>query len=255
MKEILYKVLDILTVGKGLTKVFSGVKVRIPTRYINYFWSDYEQFNFKFTKEKLRPNDVVLDVGAHIGLFSCIAAKSVGTNGLVYAFEPTPATYALLTKTIEINKLENNIKPFDLAMGLKEGTTTFYISDLTGDNSNSLVNYVDSRGPLRGIDIKVMSIDAFVNKYKLSKVNFIKIDVEGAEYDTLKGAEITLKSLRPYCILAIHPAGIKSKGDSMEIIYDFLVQCNYSILFNDTAISRLTFCNTSDLIDLHLLPL
>ena len=253
MKELIYKIIDLLTSGKGLSKVFSGIKVKIPTRYINYFWSSYEQDNFEFLKEKCKPNDVIIDIGAHIGLFSCIAAKCIGPTGKVYSFEPTPVTYEVLNKTIKINKLENIIEPYDEAVGIKEGKTVFYISELAGDNANSLVNYVDSRGALKGIDVKVTSVDNFVNKRKIGKVNFIKVDVEGAEYDTIRGAENTLKNLRPFCILAIHPAGITSKGDKLGDIYDFIIDCRYNILCNGQPISKEKFCIVTDLIYLHLL--
>lgn len=253
MKELIYKVVDFFTFGRGLSKVFNGHKVRLPTRYINYFPADYEKPNFTFLQQHIGEGSVVLDIGAHIGLFACYAAKSMNGKGMVFAFEPTPATNALLQQTVAINKMSGVIEPRNEAMGIAPGKTTFYISNIKGDNSNSLVNYLEDR-EMKGIDITVSSVDSFVQEKKLSKVSFIKIDVEGAEYDTIRGAETTLKTLRPVCILAIHPVGIREKGDTLEAIYDFVKSCNYHITVDNAPISREQFIATTDLVDLHLLP-
>jgi FkbM family methyltransferase len=253
MKELIYKVVDFFTFGRGLSKVFNGQRVRIPTRYINYFPADYEAPNFNFLKQHVSEGSVVLDIGAHIGLFACYTVKTMNGKGKVYAFEPAPATNALLQKTVAINKMGSAIETRSEAMGLKPGKTKFYISNLEGDNSNSLVDYLEDR-EMKGIDITVASVDSFVQEKKLDKVSFIKIDVEGAEYDTIRGAETTLKTLKPVCILAIHPVGIKEKGDTLEDIYDFVKSCSYNIILDDAPLSREDFIKTTGLIDLHLLP-
>ena len=253
MKEVVYKILDAFTGSKGLRKTINGFSVKLPTRYINYFPSDYEQENFEFLKQHVKAGDYVLDIGAHIGLFSTIAAQLTGNKGKVYAFEPAAETNALLKQTISINKLENTIEPYQEAMGAASGKTTFYVSDVKGDNSNSLVSYKDDR-ELYAMDVNMFSIDDFVRTKHLSSLAFMKIDVEGAEYDTLCGAMETLKKLRPTCIVAIHPEPIAAKGDSLEKIYDLIVGNNYHIYFQNKIISKEAFCRNRDLIDLHILP-
>ncbi len=253
MKEIIYKIINIFTFGKGLSKTFHGYKLRLPTRYLNYFSSDYETSNFLFIKNNIKKGDVILDIGAHLGLFACYAAKVINSEGKIYAFEPAPSTNALLQKTISINKMNNVIEGRSEAMGLKSGKCVFYVSRLKGDNTNSLVEYVSDRN-LTGIEVPVSTIDDFVKSKELKQVNFIKIDVEGAEFDTLRGGENTFKNLRPTCILAIHPIPIRKKGDTLEDIYDFIVRCNYTILSDNKILSKESFCETTDLLDLHLLP-
>jgi FkbM family methyltransferase len=253
MKEIIYKIVDFFTFGKGLKKVYYGYPVRLPTRYINYFPLNYESDNFNFLQQQCKPGDIVLDIGAHIGLFSCIAAKIIGSGGQIFAFEPTPTTNILLKKTIVINELQPLVHVRDEAMGSATGSTTFYISEGSADNSNSMVSYLNDRA-LHGINIMVLTIDRFVQQEQLPKVNFIKIDVEGAEYDVLLGAGNTLKNLQPSCILAIHPEPIAAKGDKLEDIYDFIDRLNYDITYRGKPISKETFCANKGLIDLHLLP-
>ncbi len=255
MKEAIYTIVDFFTFGKGLKKKINNRTLQLPTRYINYFPSDYESDNFNFLEQQCNANNIVLDIGAHIGLFSIVAAQIVGSGGKVYAFEPTPKTNALLNKTVNINKQQQVIEIRTEAMGAQPGKTVFFISDREGDNGNSLVSYKEDR-KINGIDITVQSIDNFVKEKKLQKINFIKIDVEGAEFDVLHGAVETFNKFKPACILSIHPDAIAVKGDKLADIYDFIKKINYYFFSKEnTEFSKEKFCANTILIDLHLLPL
>ena len=253
MKEVVYKLLDTFTGGKGLRKTINGFPVRLPARYVNYFPSDYEQDNFTFLKKQEKAGDTVLDIGAHIGLFSTAAAQLAGNNGKVYAFEPASETNALLKHTIFINQMQQVIEAHNEAMGASSGKTVFYVSPIKGDNSNSLVSYKEDR-ELNPVNVAMYSIDDFVQLKKIEKLAFIKIDVEGAEYDALKGATNTLRNLKPACIVAIHPEPIASKGDRLDQIYDLISDCGYDIFYNQKVLNKEEFCDNRELIDLHILP-
>jgi FkbM family methyltransferase len=254
MKELIYNLLDIASMGKGLKRTINGHTLRLPTRYFRYFPDEYEAENFEFLANSCKPGSVIIDIGAHIGLFSVIASQVTGKNGKVYAFEPAPSTYQLLQKTLSINHNEMVIETFQKAVGKETGKITFFVSDGQADNGNSLVNYKEDR-PLHGIDVAVTSVDAFVKEKKISKLDFIKIDVEGAEYDTLRGTAETLQNLRPVCIVAIHPEPIKAKGDRLEDIYDFIISQRYRIMFNKKEFSKAELLANKELIDLHIYPL
>ena len=253
MKEFIYKILDIASMGRGLQRRVNGHKLRLPTRYFKYFPETYEAENFEFLKESCKPGAVIIDIGAHIGLFSIIAAQVTGKRGKLYAFEPAPGTFGLLQQTVVINHEEQVIETIQKAVGKENGKITFFVSDNNADNSNSLVNYKEDRS-LHGIDVAVTSIDNFVKEKNISKLDFIKIDVEGAEYDTLQGAVNTLKNLRPKCIVAIHPEPIAAKGDRLEDIYDFIVGCNYRIMLDKKEFTKAALLANSELIDLHIYP-
>jgi len=254
MKELIYRLLDIASLGRGLKRTINGHQLRLPTRYFKYFPSTYEAENFEFLAQSCKPGAVIIDIGAHIGLFSVIASQVTGKGGKVYAFEPAPSTYELLQKTLAINHTDPVIETFQKAVGRETGKITFFISDDKADNSNSLVDYKDDRR-LHGIDIDVISIDAFVKEKKINRLDFIKIDVEGAEYDTLRGAVETMNDLKPVCIVAIHPEPIKAKGDRLEDIYDFIVSRQYRIMLNKKDLSKAEFLANTELIDLHIYPL
>lgn len=249
----IYSLLETITFGQGLHKTVNGVRVKLPAKYIRYFPSDYEKKNFDFLKSCCGEGATILDIGAHIGLFSTIAAKIAGEYGKIFAFEPAPATIPVLHQTIRINELRDCISPVNQAMGKEVGRMTFFVSEDEADNSNSLISYKEDR-KLNGVSVEVNTIDNFVMTKKLSKVNFIKIDVEGAEYDTLRGGIEVFKKYKPHVIVAIHPEPIEKKGDRLEDIYNLIQKLRYDIICNGKLISKETFCNNRELIDLHLLP-
>ncbi|HEY0066721.1 MAG TPA: FkbM family methyltransferase [Flavisolibacter sp.] len=251
IKETAYKVLDVLTGGQGIGVKISGFSLRLPTRYHRYFPPQYEEENFAFLQKHCSAGSTVIDIGAHIGLFSVRAGQLAGKTGKVYAFEPTPATQALLKKTIKINDMEGVIEPRNEAIGDKDGVTHFYVSDSEGDNSNSLVQYKADRA-LHAVEVKITSIDNFIRNRPLERVDFIKIDAEGFEYNVLLGCRHLFTQLKPYGILALHPNGIVSNGNSLEQIYDFMQEMNYDLFFEEKLMTREAFCSRSDLFDVQI---
>lgn len=249
----IYSLLEAITFGQGLHKTINGVNVKLPAKYIRYFPSDYEKDNFEFLKSCCGEGATILDIGAHIGLFSTVAAKIAGEYGKIFAFEPAPATIPVLQQTIRINELGHLITPVNQAMGKTPGKMTFFVSDNEADNSNSLIAYKEDR-KLNGVQVEVNTIDNFVANKKLSKINFIKIDVEGAEYDTLLGGMHVFGKYKPHAIIAIHPEPIKKKGDKLEDIYDLIEELRYDVISNGKLITKEQFCSNDQLIDLHLLP-
>src|SRR5205085_12299575 len=100
----------------------------------------------------------VLDIGAHIGVFSVCAEQLVGSDGKVLAFEPTPGTYKVLLSTLRLNK-SSNVIALEAAVGEVEGKATFYISEMyDGCNDNSLVKD-QKRSNAKGYEINVSTID------------------------------------------------------------------------------------------------
>ncbi len=251
LKSIYYKLLHFITLGKGVKININGFKLRFPTRYYRSFPADYEKDNYKFLRDNCKKNNVVIDVGAHIGLFSVCTASLTGNQGKIYAFEPTPSTFDLMQLTIKLNHLEETIFPVKAAVADKKGKTKFYMGSGVGDVANSLVNYNDNKH--LGYDVDLISLDEFVVEKKIH-VDFIKIDAEGAELSVLKGAKEILKSHRPVCILAMHPDSITKFGDSNETIWNYILDFNYSVYHNDKLMDKEAFCRERNLFDVYLMP-
>lgn len=249
----MYKLLDAVMLGRGMPREISGFKMRLPTRYYRWFDDGYESEHINFVNEVVKDSMAVIDIGAHIGLFSVILAKKVGAKGKVFAFEPTLSTYNLLNKTIEINKINNIVKAEQKAVGDKKGTVKFYVTDIEAHNSNSLSNNQRDHGNERGVDVEMVSIDEYVKENNIKQVGFVKIDAEGAEYSVLKGMRKTISRDNPTIILALHPDSIVNFGDSLKEIWNFIEETGYTAHYQNAKMNEQDFISQDDLFDVYLL--
>lgn len=142
---------------------------------------------------------IFIDVGANIGKYSIIVGKELNNFGKVLSFEPMRENFEILEKNIKLNNL-NNVLSFELALGNKEGEATFYLDrEGVGGGGHSLLK--EAQTEKSGIvKVQVKKMDNLLNSLKLTRVDLIKIDVEGAESEVLKGAKKTLKKFHPKII-------------------------------------------------------
>lgn len=142
---------------------------------------------------------VVLDIGANIGYYTVKMATIVGEHGRVLAFEPNPLMVEELKTNIELNKF-NNVQIFPLALSDKSGSLIFYNPQKGKEAHGSLrqnktFNYDNTR------EVKAERLDDVLRNAGVDRVDFIKIDVEGAEYEVLAGAkELLLSDNKPIII-------------------------------------------------------
>jgi len=239
-----------VTGNRGAERTINGFKIRFPLRWSRYYQPDYETDNYNLLKTQAKPGMDIIDVGAHIGLFSAVSSKLTGTGGKIICFEPTPGTYEILLQTLKLNKCQNVI-PVQGAVSDKKGKAVFYVSETAGCNSNSLVRNKSDK-EIKGYDVELFTIDGIVDQYSL-KPGLIKIDAEGAELDVLLGAPNTFRQYKPVLILGLHPFFISQKGDSLEKIWDLLLQFGYRVKENDRDIylTKTEFCGRTELFDVH----
>ena len=146
----------------------------------------------------VKPGDIVIDAGSWIGDFAAYA--SVAGGGAIYAFEPADKTFALLQKTAELNP---NIIPVKKGLSSKiESIPIFNMQGNTG--GNSLVNHEADTNFEKSSIIEVTSVDEFVRENNLSRVDFIKADIEGFERNMLEGAQETLREFAPKLALCTY---------------------------------------------------
>jgi FkbM family methyltransferase len=161
-------------------------------------------------KRELRPGMRVLDVGANIGYFTLLFARLVGPTGHVYAFEPEPRNFDLLQRNVARNRYAN-VTAVPKAVSRASGRQQLYKSpDNLGDHRLA-------HGPADrdSIDVTVVALDEFFAGDR--RVDFIKLDIQGAEYGALQGARALLARSNPLCLITeFWPAGIRACGDDPE---------------------------------------
>ncbi|MDF1501030.1 MAG: FkbM family methyltransferase [Anaerolineales bacterium] len=174
-----------------------------------YWLGSYElAFQNRFA-EVLRPGDVVLDIGAHVGYYTLLASRLVGPDGNVFAFEPLPRNATYIERHIRINRLEN-VTLSQLAISDRTGTAHF------GGGVSSSTGRIDMTGDL---EVDTASLDDLLQTGKIAPPNVLKIDVEGAEMDVLAGGQETIRSGRPVIFLATH--GADQHGVCLKFLRSF----------------------------------
>ena len=182
----------------------------------------------------LKEDEIVLDVGAHYGRYTLIAAKRVGPKGKVIAIEADPKNYDILNKNVKLNKFkDDNVITINYAVHSKETKIKLYTpEEETGYTIyNTIVS--DRVSPQeKFIEVNANTLDRLVeeNGIKHEDVNWIKIDVEGAELEVLKGAQnILSKSKNISLLIEIHL--ISESNTFYNQIMEFLRTYNFKIVF------------------------
>ena len=156
---------------------------------------NYEIGETEFCLARLRPGMTVFDVGAHIGLYTLLFARQVGPGGRVHAFEPEPRNREQLLVNLAINRCDNvTVNP--LAVFSKTQPVTLNIYSATGNALHTLrqapINNHLEPGrtlmPERQATVQATSLDDYCREHGIENIDYLKIDVEGAELDVLHGA-------------------------------------------------------------------
>ena len=159
--------------------------------------------SYEFDKQKLfesivAPGSVVYDLGGHVGFYTMLASEIVGKAGKVIVFEPFPRNLHYLRRHIEINNI-SNVTILEAAVSEKSGVSYF------SEGIESTMGYLSSRGEIM---VSCVTLDELYSAGNLPLPDYIKIDIEGAEYLALKGAEKILKKAHPTLFLATHGSAV-----------------------------------------------
>lgn len=250
LKEATYKIVDIATLGRGVSRQIGGAKIKFPARWSRWYDKNYEPETFDFLRQNVKPGATVLDLGAHMGLFSVVMSQLVGKEGRVYSFEPTPSTRSVLKEVVKINGCDHNVRVRSEAVSKQKGTFFFYDTGDLVSNANSLVQTDRSANK---IEVNAVSLDEFAEEQN-AVINCLKIDVEGAELDLLEGAKNVFKKMRPAALLSLHPASIKANKQSLESIWDTVKSYDMRMIYEGRDATKDSFCGHDELFDVSLFP-
>lgn len=212
------------------------MKVHVNEHDYKYYcrFEDFNPAREEDIVELFRPKkgDIVVDVGAHIGKYSLIASKMVGPQGKVLAIEAHPDNYDILKKNIALNNL-TNVVALNFAVHSKEAMVklyepgqeegfTIYNTIMTGRKMSNNQNYVE---------VQAKTLDSILLENAIKEANWIKIDVEGAELEVLRGAPSILSNSRSSSLLIeIHNLGA-NHSNLYEPVIELLELNKYSVSF------------------------
>jgi FkbM family methyltransferase len=186
----------------------------------------FENAESAFVSRYLRPGMNVLDIGANQGYYTLLASQKVGSAGRVISFEPSPRE----RKALQIHKWLNvckNIQVIGLAVGFTEGPTELLVVQGHETGCNSLRPPV-VLGETKPVRVEVVRLDGWLEANKIDRVDFIKLDVEGAELDALKGAVKLLQTKpRPLVLVEVQDLRTKAWGYPAKEILIYLRDRDY----------------------------
>jgi len=167
----------------------------------------YEPETVDFFKKNVKPGMTVVDIGAHIGYFARVLSKLVGRAGAVYAFEPDEANFKMLKSNTEHLK---NVKTYQLAVSDRRGSVDFYLSGGRSGNHSTIAGVVLDQ---KKVTVEAVDLDSFFVDAKIQRVDFIKMDIEGAEGQAIQGMFNLLKKNKTVKIVTeFLPIALKISG-------------------------------------------
>jgi FkbM family methyltransferase len=193
-----FRLRNLLTRNAPLTAHARGVAFEIlPEGAIAFHaWSTlrFEQAELEFILRVLRPGMTFFDVGANVGIFSLAAGQKLRRKtGLIFAFEPCPATFSILEKNLALNHLAE-VRTVRAAVSDQTGEALLFVNARFKDGLNSLQDPSHSDAEVVGREpVPTVTLDDFIARSSIPRVDVMKVDVEGAELLVFRGASQLLK--------------------------------------------------------------
>jgi FkbM family methyltransferase len=186
------------------------------TRGFFDYWG-HDIGDLRFLWKNLTPGMVFLDIGAHHGVYTIVAANRLGADGVIVAFEPSSREYRRLRLHVRLNGL-SSVRTEPLALGSAASTRPFF-QVTSGDSTRGGLQPPASADHVSEISVETMRLDDYVSRFPLKRVDFVKLDVEGGEREVLEGASSVLTKFRPIFICEVLDATTQAWGyKAREII-------------------------------------
>jgi FkbM family methyltransferase len=214
----------------SVTKLSYGLRMKIdPSEFLQahlYLFGSYELPTIRHIRSFLTPGAVCIDVGAQMGYLSLAMATSAGRTTLVHAFEPEDINAARFRENMALNNIEN-VQLHREAVSNIEGTLHLFLSKTANAGTHSTL-YNERTVTEESIQIPATTLDAFARATNLPRLDLIKVDVEGAEFEVIQGADSVLRTYRPRVILELCDRLQIERGLSSRQIKEFMVERHYS---------------------------
>lgn len=195
-----------------------------------YVCGSFEPNEFSLFDRVLKPGMTFIDVGANDGYYTLFAARRVGSSGLVIAIEPSPRERGHLECNLVRNSLRN-VQVLTCALGAAPGHARLRLAHGIHSGHNTLGAFAhDDVEASSSVLVKLETLDAVVAQHELSRVDVVKIDVEGAEASVIAGGRNVLTTMRPLLLLEVNDAALRAQQSSVEALLSKLqLELKYEI--------------------------
>lgn len=195
------------------------------------FWHGYySDDQLKVVNAHIKPTDVVFDIGANIGEFSVFVAKRV-SQGFLHSFEPTKRLSEVTKNNLQLNEFKNTTV-HQIGFSHQDADLPIYKSVERGADG-AINNGLNSLFKDEKLDvaevIHVTRLDDWFKKNQIPKINFIKMDIEGAELFALQGGQETIRQQKPKMIIEVNPKTCERAGYTAQALVQFIGSLGYTI--------------------------
>jgi FkbM family methyltransferase len=177
----------------------------------------------------VKPGMVIFDVGGDAGYHSLLFAKAVGETGQVIVFEPIPKAQERIAENLQLNGFSQT-RILSLALGRSRGSFV-----LEKPFEASRINLEKSTASAGDITVEVHRLDDLIETEKLPRADLIKIDVEGAEFEVLRGMENYVQRYHPSFVIELHPDMLPMFGASVSDVLNWLTDRGYMLTALDAG--------------------
>ncbi|MEO8217661.1 MAG: FkbM family methyltransferase [Acidobacteriota bacterium] len=219
--------LERVTGGRGYLRCVNGLDFYyVDPKQRGYFPPVYEPPVYQFIRNRVKPGDVSLDIGAHVGVYALGMAKWSAPDGRVIAFEPNPIVREVLADHVRRNGLSSRIEIVPHAVSDVVGTSTFQAADREGFSRLSTPN--PERPEVHSsLEVRTTTIDAFCNAAGITP-DWIMMDIEGYEGSAILGGIETIRAGagRLTLIVEMHPPLWEISGSSRAAMEEILAHAH-----------------------------
>jgi FkbM family methyltransferase len=173
----------------------------------------------------IQPGMNVVDAGANIGQYTLLAATAVGSSGSVHSFEPVPSNFCLLEGNLRLNRL-NNVSLNRMAIWRKECEIQMELPDRLARNSGA---YRVVAVPSEATHVPGLRLDTYIRERGVTRIDVIKMDIEGAEVAALEGATMVLQRDLPFIFMEVCPIHLARLGTDTAKLWSQLSTFGYKI--------------------------
>lgn len=229
---IVFRIFQPLNLFRGVTQICSydkDLKMKLDLdEWIQqhiYFLGYFDPIGIKFIKNQLYEGEIFIDIGANVGAYSLVASRFVGRSGKVIAFEPASKSFLRLTKNISINGLKNIIAERKAVLD-KNTRIDLYVSGNHNLGMTSIFHHDSESGITENVE--AVTLDDYVEKNEISRINTVKIDIEGSEMLSLKGMQKILERIRPRILIELKEETLTRSGLQVKDVDDFMIKAGYN---------------------------
>jgi FkbM family methyltransferase len=192
-----------------------------------FLTGNFEPNELTWMSQTLAEGMTMIDIGAHMGMYTLTASKLVGESGVVVAVEPSTREFQRLNFHVTLNELRN-VRCLQLAASSAFGEATLKIASEWNSGHNTFGEFFNPEvETIREERVLTQTLDAVVSAQNLERVDLIKIDVEGHEMQVLAGAVETLTRFRPSLLIEVFEETLRRQGASVEAVLEFLTGHGY----------------------------